>query len=92
MEKRRDFFLIFKEAIHNIIKHSGATTAWIEIAGMAHSLRMTVRDDGKGFADKGLSEGNGLKNMKMRAAQSGAKLHISSALGSGTTITLEMKW
>lgn len=92
---RKNVYLIFKEAMNNIVKHSGATivelTAWFD-EGYFH---LSVRDKGKGIrSDKKQTKtigGNGLKNMKDRAASIGAELTIFSAKNEGTVIALKIK-
>jgi signal transduction histidine kinase len=54
------------------------------------SLKLEIADDGKGFVEEGVKNGNGLKNMRERAASMVAELEIDSALGKGTRIGLEM--
>ena len=54
-------------------------------------MTMLIRDNGKGFDVNEHSECNGLKNMKKRAEEIGAKLLIESGPGLGTTIQLLLK-
>ncbi|MEO5675776.1 MAG: two-component regulator propeller domain-containing protein, partial [Chitinophagales bacterium] len=49
MEKRKNFYLIFKEAINNIAKYSQATQAQVQVVNENNFMRMLIRDDGKGF-------------------------------------------
>jgi signal transduction histidine kinase len=91
MEQRRDFLLIFKEAIHNLIRHSKATMAWIQVTNQQDALSLVIRDNGIGFDHASRPEGNGLVNMRLRAEQMHAQLSISSRPGEGTTIRLDMK-
>src|SRR5215475_2231394 len=56
--QRRDVFLIFKEIVHNAIKHSGCTEVRVEIGADGGQLSLKVADNGKGFdpaADKKIS-------------------------------------
>lgn len=55
-----------------------------------YKLSMMIRDNGKGFDMNKSSEGNGIKNMKKRAEEIGAKFRIDSYPGSGTTIQLKI--
>lgn len=86
---RRHLLLIFKEAMHNALKYSGAAKVRLDIRVTAQQLLMELRDDGKGFDTETASEGYGLKNMAARAAALNATLEISSG-NSGTVVTLEM--
>lgn len=89
MEQRRNVFLIFKEALHNIIKYAEAKQVIIQFKPSNHDwIEMTISDDGKGFDPKVESDGNGLKNFETRSAESFFKFSLSSAPGKGTQIRL----
>lgn len=89
-EKRRDFYLIYKEAINNLAKYAEATKASIHLSVKDNQLQMTITDNGKGFDLTNGKTGNGLGNMRNRALQQGGRLDIESAVGKGTTITLTL--
>lgn len=91
MTQRRDLYLIFKEAVNNLVKYSQASTATIRVTADTHSIELLVWDDGKGFDRINTRMGNGLQNMEQRAKASGAQLVINSLPGEGTTVKLEMK-
>lgn len=84
MNLRRNAFLVFKESIHNVLKHSGAD--WVVILlKINQQFVLSITDDGKGF-DAGHPSGrNGLKNMKARALSVGGTVVIEST-GKGTAI------
>ena len=86
MEVRKNLYLIFKEAINNMIKYSGADRAFFSISSTKNTISMLIRDNGKGFDINQPSDGNGLKNMRKRADEIGANLLIESGQGLGTTI------
>lgn len=66
-EIRRNIFLVVKEALHNVIKHSGATEVLIKLHKEPKGLLLTIQDNGKGIDVENVrSFGNGLKNMKKR--------------------------
>lgn len=89
MEQRREFYLIYKEALNNIVKYAGAKNVWISIHLSAGGIILTIKDDGKGFdRTQARRGGNGLVNMEQRAASLKGKITIHSVPGSGTTITL----
>lgn len=90
MEKRKDFYLIFKEAVNNVAKYSKAANANIRLSREHGKMIMTIKDDGKGFEVEKLRSGNGLVNMKERAKSIGGRLEIISQQGEGTTVRLEM--
>jgi signal transduction histidine kinase len=96
MDKRKNFYLIFKEAVNNAIKYSGAKQIVSNIAVKDNALILQVRDDGAGFnvekemrADKTSLSGNGLHNMNKRAQELYGLLDIQSSENSGTTIDLK---
>jgi ligand-binding sensor domain-containing protein/two-component sensor histidine kinase len=95
MEKRKNFYLIFKEVINNIIKYSQATTVTVDISIRSRKLDLLVKDNGIGFdtakamVDQRQSlSGNGLRNMRMRAAEMKGDITIKSKSGEGTSIHL----
>ncbi len=91
MDQRRDFYLIFKEAINNLVRHSMATEASVRVMVDHRLIRMEIKDNGKGFDQHALPAGNGIQSIHQRAKKWKAVLDIQSALGSGTNILLEMK-
>jgi ligand-binding sensor domain-containing protein/two-component sensor histidine kinase len=90
MEARRDFFLIFKEAVNNLAKYSKCTKARINIETYDYTMLMKIKDNGVGFIVSEADNGNGLTNMQKRAKSLNAKLSIESQPGVGTTILLEV--
>ncbi len=91
MDQRRDFYLIFKEAINNLVKYSQSKEALIQVTVEHHLMCMEIRDHGQGFDQSIVSAGNGIQNMKQRAEKWGAMLYVDSVVGEGTRILLEMK-
>ena len=90
MEVRKNLYLIFKEATNNMVKYADANRAFFAIKKEANHLTMLIRDNGKGFDQGSIKEGNGLTNMKKRAAEIGAQFMIDSQPGNGTTIHLKV--
>lgn len=90
MVKRKNLFLIFKEAINNLAKYSEAKNANVEIAIANGKLNMTITDDGIGFDTSAETTRNGLKNMQKRAAEVGGSASISSENGKGTTVSVSI--
>ncbi len=85
-DRRRHLLLIFKEAITNIARHAQAEHVRVEMELEARTLRLTIRDDGRGFDPHAHYEGHGLASLRRRAAALHAALRIDSAPGNGTTI------
>jgi len=91
MPVRKNFYLLFKEAINNLVKYSNATRASFHISLDNKNIKLSIRDNGVGFDTENALMGNGIKNMKRRAAEIGAQLLIESAEGKGTNIELCLK-
>lgn len=98
---RREVFLIFKESINNLVKHSAATEAAIDFLLEKDFLTLRLKDNGRGFnpLTNGVNEdfdwkkaagGNGLLSMKRRASELGGEYRIESEIGKGTIITLRI--
>ena len=90
MDKRRDFYLIFKEALNNLSKYAKCTAATISLTETEGKLHLLVSDNGVGFDPLSTKEGNGQKTMRQRAKRLKAVLLIDSALGKGTRVELSL--
>lgn len=88
MEARRDFFLVFKEAVNNAAKYSRATRIHITLSKEAGRLVLGVADNGIGFIVAEADSGNGLGNMQKRTESMNGKLLLQSKPGEGTRVTL----
>lgn len=92
---RNDAFLILKEGLHNIIKHSGAGAVRFMAETGENVCSISLKDDGIGIMDSSCvkkgSHGNGLVNMRRRAQESGMEFSINSAEGGGTEIVMRFK-
>lgn len=89
MEQRRDFFLIYKEAINNIAKYAHCKKTIITLELTQQKLTLSIADDGAGFDVAAADTGNGLNNMRKRAENLGS-ITIESIPGSGTTVCLQI--
>jgi signal transduction histidine kinase len=94
---RREVYLIFKETVNNMVKHSGCTEADLSFQIEGGWLTIRVSDNGRGFdvgqALNGNHEsmgGHGLASMRKRAEALGGTYEIESQKGSGTTVTLRV--
>jgi signal transduction histidine kinase len=84
---RHEFFLAFKEAITNVIRHSGASEVRLGFRLIGNRLRLSIADNGRGLArDPGARGGNGLANMRTRLEKMGGRFEIASQRGRGTTV------
>ncbi|RYY65601.1 MAG: hypothetical protein EOO13_16930 [Chitinophagaceae bacterium] len=87
---RRNVFLVIKEALQNVIKHSGAKKVTIVMKKEREGLSLQIHDDGKGINfDKIRAYSNGLTNMKKRMADVGIEFSIEN--NNGTQIKLYRK-
>lgn len=91
MDQRRDLYLIFKESVNNLARHSGARQAVIAIQCENSELKMLVSDNGRGFDATLPSLNNGLKSIYERAGRHHWKIRILSSPGGGTEIHLQAK-
>jgi signal transduction histidine kinase len=89
-DKRKNLFLIFKEAVNNAAKYSNATQVKVAIESLNGYLTMIIDDNGKGFAEQNSVNGNGLKNMQTRAKAIQAYFNLLTNVGTGTRIELKM--
>lgn len=86
---RRSIFLSTKEAVHNVVKHSGAKSVKIQINTDEHHIEVFIRDKGKGFDTAHATQfSNGLVNMKKRMKEIGGVFELTSEAGTGTTVKL----
>jgi len=84
-------FRIVQEALHNIVKHSGARTATVRLRRTPGGLRLHVADDGRGFDNKAPKrEGLGLLSMRERVLFANGTLAIRSAAGRGTHVVVTL--
>ncbi len=90
-EARRNLFLVYKEALNNVIKHSSATVVLISLYSESTKINLKISDNGKGFVqtnNKGF--GNGLLNMKKRIDDCGGNFTVISEIGKGTEIIVSV--
>ncbi len=90
MNARKEIVLIFKEAVHNASKYSGAQLVQVLLHRRNATLSLSVKDDGKGFDPALHPDGHGLGGMRRRAGTIGAELTLNSAPGMGTLVAVEV--
>ncbi len=97
-EVRHNLFLAFKEALHNVLKHSQATEVRISLALEPAAFAVNISDNGCGFDSALLRENaangsqprprlNGLVNMRKRLLEIGGRCDIQTERGHGTQVT-----
>jgi len=89
LERETVVFRMVQEMINNIVKHSEATEALIQLNSHHDDLVLTVEDNGKGFNSNDQKEGLGLKTIESRVAYLGAEYELISG-SEGTTYTVSI--
>jgi signal transduction histidine kinase len=83
---RHQLFLAFKEALANVVHHSGATEVRFSIRALHGQIQLTIADNGRGFAEGGRTEAmDGVTNMRKRLENLGGRFEMESTSG-GTTV------
>lgn len=90
-ETRHNLFLVVKEALNNVIVHSGANEVWLQVVATEQLLTLTIRDNGHGIGPDGAgSFADGLSNMNQRMAEIGGKAAVDSNGGNGTLVSFTL--
>ena len=87
---RHDLFLAVKEALNNVAKHAGATSASLSLSFAERRLAITIEDDGRGFDAAGTARGRGLGNMRRRVEELGGRFVLESWPGRGTRVIMDL--
>jgi signal transduction histidine kinase len=87
---RHHLFLVVKEAVNNVIKHSQATQATLSLKVVENMLEIRIEDNGRGASPDAIarSKRHGFPNMRARVAQLGGKLEVCSEPAKGTSIRI----
>jgi ligand-binding sensor domain-containing protein len=84
MERRRNFWLIFKEMVTNAVKHSECSELMINIKVANNKLSLSVSDNGKGFDSEKPTERSGVKNIYARSKSLNGEINLITEPGKGT--------
>jgi len=88
-QRRHQLFMVFKEALNNVVRHSGATEVCFKTEVENGELRLDLTDNGRGLpAGERDGEMNGVANMKSRLEKLGGNFAITGEPGRGTTVRL----
>jgi signal transduction histidine kinase len=90
-DEQIEVFRIVQEGLANARKHAGARHAWVTIAEHLGERYVSVRDDGDGFEPTESGAGQGVKNMRQRAATIGGAFSLTSAPGKGTALEVVLR-
>ena len=87
---RHAVFMAFKEALHNILKHAGATEVQLVVSPQRDQVQVRISDNGRGFDVEASRqrEQDGLLNMPARLAKVGGTCSIQSTPGTGTVVEM----
>lgn len=91
LEIKKNIYLIFKEAINNLVKHANANRVNIEFNYHYRKFQITIKDDGKGFNFDKIVKGNGLDSMQNRIKQLNGKIEFLPNQPKGTIVKFELK-
>ncbi len=94
LQARRHLFLMFKECIHNIARHSGGTSAWADLKVVEREIVLTIEDNGQGWGPVEerveRSGGHGFPGMRRRAESLGGSLEVASTPGAGCRVRIRI--
>lgn len=85
----RQLILLFKEAMTNVLKHSGATKVYFDADADNGHYKITLSDNGAGIENKG--GGKGLASMTARAARISGQVQVTARPEGGTTVVLNFR-
>jgi signal transduction histidine kinase len=84
-------FAIGREALANVVRHAGATTAEVRVETRRAHVVIEISDNGRGFTTNGGRPGHfGLDSMRSRAAEIGARFTIATTPGIGTVVRVRV--
>ncbi|NEP15748.1 MAG: sensor histidine kinase [Leptolyngbya sp. SIO4C1] len=83
-------YRIAQEGLTNLVKHAGATAARLQITSQAHTLTLSLIDDGRGFDTAQTSTGYGLQGMRERAEAAGGQFMLTSQPGQGSHLQVTL--
>jgi signal transduction histidine kinase len=90
-DEQIEVFRIVQEGLGNARKHAQARHVEVRIRQRGNARLVTIRDDGAGFDEQAVRPGQGLKNMRARAASIGGAFRLSSRPGDGTAVEVVLR-
>jgi signal transduction histidine kinase len=85
---RHNLFLAVREALNNVVRHSGATEATVTLRVEGEAVIIVIADNGRGFDVISAKGRHGLANLNQRLSEIGGNCRIESEPGHGTKVTL----
>jgi signal transduction histidine kinase len=83
-------YRVLQEALNNVVRHSGATQAWVRLGFQPDSLELDVEDHGKGFEHQPAQQGIGVVAMRERAELLGGSIEFLRPPEGGTRVRLRV--
>jgi ligand-binding sensor domain-containing protein/two-component sensor histidine kinase len=93
LQARRQILLIFKECLHNAVRHSGCTAVAAELGVEGREILLRVRDNGCGLDNGGpprANGGTGIPSMRRRAQSLGGRVEWTASPGGGCTVDVRL--
>jgi signal transduction histidine kinase len=90
-DEQIEVFRIVQEGLSNTRRHAGASKAWLTIARRGVDRLISLHDDGEGFEQPTDIAGQGLTNMRQRAAAIGGAFSLRSVPGRGTALEVVLR-
>ena len=84
-----NIYKIMQEAIKNALTHSGATNIDVQMENPGENILIRIKDDGRGFNPKTITQGAGLKNMQKRCEDIGGRFYLETGSGRGTKVEVK---
>jgi signal transduction histidine kinase/ligand-binding sensor domain-containing protein len=91
-EVRHNLFMVVKEAINNVVRHSQATEVWLRVSLTENSVNVNIEDNGQGINGHANGDGDGLRNMRQRVDAIGGQFSLGERAGGGTCISAKVPW
>jgi len=88
LEVRRNIFLMYKETLTNVVRHSKATMCNVDLTTIGNIVVLSITDNGVGFDVAHIKRNNGLRNIQHRAEKINAHIELTSAAGNGTRMAI----
>jgi ligand-binding sensor domain-containing protein/signal transduction histidine kinase len=93
LDQRRNLLLVAREALNNLVKHSGAAEVSIAAWRRAGYLELAIQDNGRGFNPGDIRSGAmGLGGMRRRIESLGGHFQVESSPGAGTRVVVQIRW
>lgn len=92
IEFRQNIYMVLKEAVNNIAKHSNADKVEINFTADNDKYNLTVKDNGDNFVEKEVNVGHGLRNMKLRASKINSQIEFKNENGFAVYVSGKIKY